>query len=100
MIDPARKCIVVDRASASFEPRQKAGSHIVGDLELDGPTGLLLNDDRTSPFLRSCNHIANPDFYQITAAKLIVDRKIEQGSIPDASLAVKEEADGPDLLLG
>lgn len=44
--------------------------NIARDLELDGATGLLLNDDCTSSYLWSRNHIANPDLDQIAAAKL------------------------------
>lgn len=92
--------MILDRAPTSFEQNQKAGSHVAGDLELDRSPSLLLNDYRASPDLRSGDHIADSDLDQVTAAKLAVDRQIEQGTAPDASLAMKEEADGPDLLLG
>ena len=97
MVDPARKRIVLDRSSTSFKPGQQAGSHVAGNLKLDRPSRLLLDDDRSRLYRRSGDHIANPDLDEVTAAKLAVDREIEQGSVPDASLAVKEEADRPNL---
>jgi len=78
MVDPARKRVLIDRSSTSFKPGKKAGSHVAGNLK----------------------HIANPDLDEVTAAKLAVDREIEQGTVLEASLAIKEEADRPDLLLG
>ena len=100
VINPARECIILDRASAPFERGQKAGSHIAGDLELDGTTGLLLDDDRASPDLCSGDHIANPDLDQVAAAKLAVDCQIEQCPVPNTSLAIEEKANCPYLLLG
>ena len=95
MVDPARKRILIDRSSTSFKPGKKAGSHVTRNLKLDRPPRLLLNDDRSRLYLQSGYHIANPDLDEVTAAKLAVDREIEQGSVPDASLAIKEEADRP-----
>lgn len=46
------------------------------------------------------DHIAYPDLDQVAAAGLAIDRKIEQGTIANAALAIKEEADCPDLFLG
>jgi hypothetical protein len=99
VINPAREGVVLDRATASFEPGEKAGSHVAGNLKLDRPSRLLLNDDRSRLYLRSSDDIANPDLDEVTAANLAVDRQIEQGSVPNALLAIKEEADRPDLLL-
>lgn len=61
---------------------------------------LLLNDDRARPYLRSGDYIANPDLDQIAAAKLALDCQIDQRTVPKASLAIEEEANCPDLLLG
>jgi hypothetical protein len=77
VIDPARERVVLDRASTSFEPNQKAGSHVVGDLELDRPPRLLLNNNCASSDLRPGDHIANPDLDQVAAPKLAGDRQIE-----------------------
>jgi hypothetical protein len=99
VIDPAREDIVLNRAATPFEPGQKASSHVARDLELDGATGLLLNNDRSSSDIRPRDDIANPNLHQVAAAKLAVDRKIEQGTVTNATLAIEEEADGPNLFL-
>ena len=62
VVDPARECIVVDRAATSFEPSQKASSHVTLNFELDRLPSLLLNDDRAGSDLGSGDQIANPDF--------------------------------------
>jgi hypothetical protein len=46
MIDPARKDELVKRAASAFEPGQNAAAGGLRELELQGPAGLLLNDDR------------------------------------------------------
>ena len=47
MIDPARKDEVVERASATFEPSQNTAASGLEEFELNGPAGLLLDDDRS-----------------------------------------------------
>lgn len=91
--------IVLDGPSAPFKPSQQACSYVAGDFELDGPPCLLLDNDRARSDLRAGYDITNPDFYQVAAAKLAVDRQIEQGTVSHASLAIKEKADSPDLFL-
>src|SRR3546814_872117 len=98
-LDPAREGIVLDSTAAPFEPGQQARPHVAGDLELDRPSRLLLNDDRARPDLRSGDQIANPDLDQVAAAKLAVDCQIEQGAVTNTSLTIEEEANSPDLLL-
>jgi hypothetical protein len=58
----------------------------------------LLNDASSGSDLRPGDHIANPDLDQVAAAKLAVDGKIEQRAVAHAPLAVKPDANGPDLL--
>jgi hypothetical protein len=48
--------------------------------------------------MATADEVRNPDFDQVAAAQLTIDCQIEQGSVSDPSLAVKPEADGPDLL--
>jgi hypothetical protein len=67
--------------------------------ELDGPRCLLLHNDSAGPDLRTSDYIANPDLDQVAAAKLAVDRKIEKGAVTNAALAIKKEADSPNLFL-
>jgi len=46
VIDAARKDEVVKRAAAAFEPDQNATAGGLKEFKLNGPAGLLLNDDR------------------------------------------------------
>jgi hypothetical protein len=43
VVDPARERVVIDIATAAFEPREQTCSRICGDLELDRPTILPLD---------------------------------------------------------
>lgn len=99
VIDSAREYIVFDRAASPLQPGQKAGPHVARDLELDGTTRLLLNDDRSGSDFGSGDDITDPDLDQVAAAKLAVYRKIKQSAVTNAALTIEKEADGPDLLL-
>jgi hypothetical protein len=46
VIDPARKDELVKRAASAFEPRQNAAAGGLKEFKLNGPAGLLLDDDR------------------------------------------------------
>ena len=47
LIGPARKGEVIERASSTFKPSEDAATGRLKELELNRPTGLLLNDDRS-----------------------------------------------------
>ena len=47
MVNPAREDEVVESASAAFEPGKDAPAGGFEELELNRPTGLLLDDDRS-----------------------------------------------------
>jgi hypothetical protein len=100
VIDPAREYIVLDRAASPFQPGQNACSHVARDLELDGTTRLLLNDDRSGSDFRSGDDITDPDLDQVAAPKLAVYRKVEQSAVTNAAFTIEKEANSPDLLLG
>jgi len=99
VIDPAREYIFFDRAASPFQPGQKAGSHVARDLELDGTTCLLLNDDRPGSDFRPGDDITDPDLDQVAAAELAVYRKIKQSAVTNAALTIEKESNGPNLLL-
>ena len=73
VIDAARERIVFDGTSSAFKPSLKAGSDVAGNLELDRPSRLLLNDDCASTNLWPSDDIADPDLDQVTAGELAVD---------------------------
>jgi hypothetical protein len=74
MVDSARKSVVVDRAASMFEPGEQTRSDISCQLELHGFSGLLLDDDRSGPDVRSRYEIADLDFHQVATAQLAIDR--------------------------
>jgi hypothetical protein len=45
-INPARKDELVKRAASAFEPGQNAAAGGLKEFKLNGPAGLLLDDDR------------------------------------------------------
>jgi hypothetical protein len=98
MVVPAGEREIGDRAAATFEPSTDAGAGRFKKLELNGSASLALDDNRTGADPAATDDVANPDFDQVAAAQLAIDRQIEQGSVSDPSLPVKPKADGPDLL--
>jgi hypothetical protein len=46
VIEPARKDELVKRAASAFEPGQNAAAGGLKEFKLNGPAGLLLDDDR------------------------------------------------------
>lgn len=97
MIDPAWKDEVVKRAAAAFEPCPNTAESGFKELELNGPAGLLLDDDRTRANLAAADEIADPDFNN-ASPELTVDREIEYRSVAKPPLSLQPEPDGPDLL--
>jgi hypothetical protein len=81
VIDPARKDKVVERASATFKPSQDAGSGGLQELELNRPTGLLLDDDCSGTNPTTTDKVADLEFDDVATAQLAVDRKIEHRAV-------------------
>jgi len=96
-IDPARKCVIIHRPAASFQPCKKAGACVAHQLELNRSARLLLHDHRAGPDFRSYNQGADFDLDEIAAAQLAVDRQIEERSVPQTPLPIQKEADRPYL---
>jgi hypothetical protein len=96
-IDTAWEDIVCQCSAPPFQPGKQARSCVCQQLELDGPTGLLLNDDCTCANL-SANHQVT-DFHpnHVAATQLAIDRQIEQRPITQPTMLVKEKTDGPNL---
>ena len=70
---------------------------LLGQLKLDGTTGLLLNDDGSVCDTVTRDDIAVSQSHQVTAAQLAVDREVEQRQIALFALDLKPGANGPDL---
>ena len=73
MIAAAWEGIILQSASAKFEPFQQTSSSIVHQFELNWSPRLLLNDSGSCANFPVTHDIADPDFNQITAAQFAVD---------------------------
>lgn len=100
MINPARKEVVIHRASAAFQPCWQAGSSIRKQIELDWPARFLLHYDCPLPDLTVADNIANLHPDKVTAPKLAVDCQVEQCSISQATVLIEVKSDLPNFLFG
>jgi hypothetical protein len=97
MVGAAREGKILEVSTLQLKPFEEAGSSIIHQLELSRPSGLLPNHGGSRPNFGITNDIANPDFYQVAAAQLVIAGEIEEGPTPDASVLVEKEADRPNL---
>ncbi len=98
MINPARKDEVDERTSSAFEPSEDAGAGRLKELELNGATGLLLNNDRSRANPAATDKLADLYFNDITSTQLTVDREIEHCTVAQPAFSIQPEPDSPDLL--
>jgi hypothetical protein len=98
MINSARKDEVVERTSSAFEPSEDAAAGRLKELELNGATGLLLNNDCSRANPATTDNLSDLDFNDVAPAKLTVDREIEQRMVAQSALSIQPEPDSPDLL--
>ncbi|MGA8403115.1 MAG: hypothetical protein WB697_24750 [Stellaceae bacterium] len=68
-----------------------------GDLELDRPAGLPLDDRRPILHPAPDADITDPKPHEVAAPELIVDREVEQREIAFALFKLEPNADGPDF---
>ena len=97
--DATGKGIVIDCSSPSLKPGKQTSSDLRRDFELHGSSSFLLDDHRPSSNFVAGDKCPDFQFYQIAAAELAVDGKIEKCPISHPSFTVQEEADCPDLAL-
>lgn len=93
------KSIIVDGAATPLQPRKQAGADVRRELELDGPAGLLLDDNRPGSDLGTGNDIAYPDLNEISATQLAIESEIEKRPIANPCFAIEEKPHRPNLLL-
>jgi hypothetical protein len=98
VVDPAREGEVVECAAPILKPSKDARAGRFKKLELNGSASLTLDDDGPGADPPATDEVADPDFDDVAATQLAVDREVEHRSVSDPSLAVEPEADGPDLL--
>jgi hypothetical protein len=88
---------VIYRPSAPLEPCQQTRSGICCDFELDRSSRFLLDHHRTRSDIRTYHQCADLRLHQIAPSQLAIDGEVEQGSVSHTPLAIKEEADRPNL---
>lgn len=98
-VDATGKGIVIDCSSPSLEPGKQTSSDLGRNFELHWSSSLLLDDSRPSSDVVAGDECPDFQLYQIAAAELAVDGKIEKRPISHPSFTVEEEADRPDLAL-
>jgi len=98
MINPTGKDEVIERASSAFDPSEDAAAGVFKKFELNGPAGLLLNNDRSRANPAATDKLADLDFNDVAPAKLTVDREIEHRTVAQSVLSIQPEPDSPDLL--
>lgn len=81
VVDATGKGIVIDCSSPSLKPGKQTSSDLGRDLELHGSSSLPLDDHRASSNFVARDNGPDFDFYQIAAAELAVDGKMEKCSI-------------------
>ena len=89
MIGPARKSIVVDRAPTLLQPGQDTRPRRFEKLELDGSTRLLLYHHRPRADTATADEVSDANLHDIATAQLAVEGKVEQRTVPEASLSVE-----------
>jgi hypothetical protein len=99
VVDATGKGIVIDCSSPSLEPGKQTSSDLGRNFELHWSSSLLLDDSRPSSNVVAGDECPDFQLYQIAAAELAVDGKIEKRPISHPSFTVQEEADCPDLAL-
>jgi hypothetical protein len=79
------------------QPIPDCRSGLFSDLELDRPTGLLLDDRRPILHPAADAHIANSEPHEVAAPELTVDREVEEGEVAFALFKLEPNADRPDI---
>jgi aconitase B len=64
-----------------IDPTEHGLPSLLGDLELDRPLRFLLHDDGTMENALALRDILHAKTHQVTAAKLTVDRQVEERQI-------------------
>jgi hypothetical protein len=83
-VDSAWEREAFDRTATAFEPNQDARTSWLEKFELHRPLRLLLDDHRTIADATSGNQVTDPHPDEIAAPKLAINRKVEQGSVPQS----------------
>ena len=81
VIDSAWKDELIQRAASVFEPGQNAAAGGLEEFELNGPAGLLLDDDCARPNPTAADEVADFDLDDITPAQFAINSEIEHRAV-------------------
>ncbi len=98
LVNPARKCKVVESAASPFKPSEDARPGRLKKLELHRSPGFALDNDRPGPNPTAADEVARPDLDDVAAAQLTINGEVKHGSVANSTVMVEPEPDGPDLL--
>lgn len=99
-MDSAWEHEIIEAASPPQQPCCQARAGVRCNFKLYGPPGLPLDDHRAVADFRTGHEVADLKLHQIAAPQPAVDRQVEQRTVAEPLLAIKEEPDRPNLLLG
>ncbi len=91
VVDATGEGIVIDCSSPSLKPGKQTSSDLGRNFELHGSSSLLLDDHRPSSNILAGDECPDFQLYQIAAAELAVDGKIEKRPISHPSFTVEEK---------
>jgi hypothetical protein len=74
-----------------------SGSGLLGDLELDRPARLLLNNGGAVSGPATGTHIIDLQPHEVAAPQLAVDGEIEQSEVASSSFKLEPDADCPNF---
>lgn len=95
--EPAREQVAPTPEVALRQPVLDRGPSLLGDFELDRSPGLLLDHGAAVANPGTGAHVIHLQADEIAAAKLAVDRKVEQSKIALTALQLKPDPNCPDI---
>ena len=78
------------------DPRRHGFSGLFCNLELDGPTSLLLHEDGPAYHPVPVRDIPDTELYEIAGPELAIDSEVEQSELPGPLGELQADADRPD----
>ena len=84
---PARRKVLVDCLT-----------RVLGDLEPDRATGLVLPNGRPVNRIAMWCNVLDPEAHHVAATQLAIDREIEERQIPRPPCELQPRPNGPDVL--
>jgi hypothetical protein len=97
-MEPARPKVVASEQRGTFDPALYGFARLFGDLELDGPLGLDLQDRGTLLHVARDEDVSGFEPHEFTAPQPAVDGNVEEGEVTDVVRYLETHADRPNVL--